>query len=589
MATGPGLLFGLILLTAIVGGYAARLTHVPRVVGYLLGGVALNAILQATVATTDARSESLRASAVPLTIIRDLALGLILFTIGGVFERSRLRACWKRVWRIGLMECGMTLLLVAGGTLLILSLTAEDAAFGSMLCMALLLGAAAIETAPAATLSVLQEYDAKGPISDTILGLIGINNTVCIVLFHAFFLLLVATGMLATPGDRQINVVADLLNTTIGSIGLGVILGLLISVAHARLALAETLIIFFAIFICVGAGEKWLQRHGNMSSYNFLLTALTMGAVFSNVALDSQKLANALRTMGAPIFAAFFVMAGYKLHLNDLAHMGLLGVAYVALRLAGKYLGCRWGVAWAQAPERTDGRLGEAMLCQASVAIGLAAFIERHWADPLGQRFSTVILGGVVLFELVGPLLLKRRVVTGGEVKAITLLSRVETAGRRGTTFRMALMSLVRAIGLGGRRKGTDARDMRVEHIMRTNVQLIRVSDSLDDVLHFIERSTYDHFPVIQDEGELAGVIHFSDVRDVIYDPTLRNLVTAVDLADSDAIMVSPDMRLEELLAVFARHNVGVIPVVEDSDSRKVIGVVEQRDLLRVLHMQERR
>jgi CBS domain-containing protein len=119
---------------------------------------------------------------------------------------------------------------------------------------------------------------------------------------------------------------------------------------------------------------------------------------------------------------------------------------------------------------------------------------------------------------------------------------------------------------------------------MRRSVQFLPASATLDDVLHFIEHSTYNHFPVVHDNGEFAGVIHFSDVREVIYDPTTRDLVTAVDLADPDSPVVSMDMPLEELLQVFTSHNVGVLPVGQRDQAGRIVGLVEQRDLLRALH-----
>jgi CBS domain-containing protein len=178
--------------------------------------------------------------------------------------------------------------------------------------------------------------------------------------------------------------------------------------------------------------------------------------------------------------------------------------------------------------------------------------------------------------------------VQGGEVKAATLLKRGGPAIGGGSIVRLTLQSLLRVFGAGPRSGETDPEVMRVEHIMRTNVQFIRASATFDEVLHFIERSTYNHFPVVTDEGEFTGVIHFSDVRDVIYDPTLRELITAVDLTDPDSRTVPPSMTLTDLLEVFASENVGVLPVSEQADSRRVVGVVEQRDLLRALHLPPR-
>jgi CIC family chloride channel protein len=104
-------------------------------------------------------------------------------------------------------------------------------------------------------------------------------------------------------------------------------------------------------------------------------------------------------------------------------------------------------------------------------------------------------------------------------------------------------------------------------------------------VLHFVERSRYNHFAVVDDDDELLGVIHFSDIRDMIYDPAMRDLVTAVDLADAATPAVPTDLPLTKLLQVFTDANLGSLPVIEKGGSRRTVGIVEQRDLLRTLHL----
>ncbi len=582
---GPGLLFGLMLVAAIVGGYLARLVHVPRVIGFLLGGVALKEVIYAIFSPDGGgqEREALEAAVQPLHVIKDLALGLILFTIGGVFERSKLRALSSKVLTISALEVGLVALFVFVGCTLVALLTQSSHGIGQNLVLALLLGVAAVATAPAATLFVLQEYEAKGAVTDTILGLTGINNIVCIIVFYSVFLVLASLGVIEARGSLAEHLWTALAWTTFGSLALGVLAGVVISMLHAKLPLSETLLFFFALFILLGGGEHWFwERFG--ASFNFLLTTLVMGAVFANVAIDSQKLTAALRTVGLPIFVSFFVMAGYELHIRELAHMGWLGAAYVLCRYLGKVYGCRLGVKRTGLAERAGGRLGTALLCQAAVVIGLASFVERNWTSDLAETFSMIVLGSVVAFELAGPLLVKRCAVQAGEVKAITLLSRAGVFTEGTSIFRLTLRSLGRLIGVNDKDVTPSLDEVRVEHIMRTNVQFIHASATFDEVLHSIERSTYSHFPVVDEDGGFVGVIHFSDVRDVIYDPALSGLVTAVDLADPESATVSADVTLPDLLNVFTSQNVGVLPVVDQPGGTRVVGIVEQRDLLRALH-----
>jgi Kef-type K+ transport system membrane component KefB/CBS domain-containing protein len=582
---GPGLLFGLMLLAAIAGGYAARLLHVPRVIGFLFAGVALKALLGGAYGGAE-DAEALHHAALPLQAIKNLALGIILFTIGSVFERGHIKSVGPKVRKVSLLETLCVVGFVFAGCLVI-GMVSQPQYGSANTVLALLLSLAAIATAPAATLFVLREYDARGATTDTILSLTGLNNVVCIVSFYVAFITLAAVGAIDTAPGISSQPGLALLFATVGTVLLGGVAGLLLSVLHSKLELSELLLVFFATFIVLGAGERWLMDHPQVGvSYNFLLTSLVAGGMFANLALEPQKLATSLRTIGAPIFAGFFVIAGFELHIEELTKLGWLGGGYVVCRTAGKYLGCRLGIRWAQWQENVSPKLGMALLCQAAVVIGLATFVKDNWRhEELAQQFTTLILGSIVVFEIIGPLAIKRCVIQAGEVKAVTLLRRVDAGREREklSTIQLTRQALQRLVGRRQKDEKGEPETLKVKHIMRTSVQFLRARETLDDVLHFIERSTHHHFAVVDEEGTYQGVIHFADVREMIYDPLLRDLVTAVDLADPGAPAVPVDMALDELMEVFQDANVGTLPVVDDLERRRVVGMVEQRDVLRML------
>lgn len=581
-----GLLFGLMLAAAIAGGYLAGLLRIPRVVGYLFAGVALREVLGRLlhIEPSGASADELAAAAAPLKAIKDLGLGIILFSIGAVFESRHLAAVGQRAFRIALAESSLTFTLVFLGTLAAGLLISGGGSLSTVFAFSLLLGFAAIATAPAATLSVLSEYDAKGPTTDTILSLTGLNNVVCILLFHLGFSLLAAGGLLGSVDLPLNRMLIDLLTTTLGSIALGVTLGFVISLLHARLQLAETLLILVALLIIVGAGEEWLLgQHG--ISYSFLLAMIAMGATFANTAIDPDRLDTALQTMGRPVLVGFFVMAGFHLHFEDLVGLGAVGAAYVVCRLIGKVLGSYLGIRWARASDELGPYLGTALLCQAAVVIGLADYVEAHWHDPWAGRFVLVVLGSVVLFEMCGPLLVKNTVKAAGEVKAITLIRR-RAAPRSGGSSTLAITwnALLRSIGLGRQFRVRTDEPLSVRHIMRTNVKCIRAEADFDEVLHFAEHSRFNHFPVVNAEQQLLGVIHFGDIRGIIYDPYMSHLMTALDLANPQQ-GIAANLSMAEALEVFRAGDIGSLPVVEASDSPKVVGILEQRDLLRAVHL----
>jgi len=184
-----------------------------------------------------------------------------------------------------------------------------------------------------------------------------------------------------------------------------------------------------------------------------------------------------------------------------------------------------------------------------------------------------------------------------GEVKAVTLLRRTSHA-ERAPIVTLSWQALMRTVGLGkvgkvakGGTRNSDASGtgeavtLRARDIMRTNIKCIAAGADFDEVLHFVEQSRFNHFPVVDDKMQLVGVIHFSDIQGIIYDPHLVTLMTAADIADQSAKPVPADMPLNEVLAMFQRLNLGSQPVVDSEGSRHVIGIIEQRDVLRAAHL----
>lgn len=586
-APGPGLLFGLMLLAGIIGGTLAKLIRIPRVVGYLFSGIALHMVLVNLLGAEEGSDveKSLEQNAGTLRAVKNLALGLILFSIGSVFERKHIDRVGARILRISVAETGLVFVLVAAATAVVTRI--ELGSWTPAIALALLLAAAALETAPAATLFVLREYDAKGPATDTILSLIGANNILCIIGFYIAFYSLAAAGWIELSHEGGAGVIVRLTFIIFGSLLLGLILGLALSVIHSKLPAPDAILIFFAAFLVVGAGEEWLNNHPHIGvSYSFLLTSLVIGAVFANVAIDPERLNTTLKTLGGPIFVGFFVLAGYQMHIEELVSIGLVGGAYVVARTLGKVLGCAYGIRWSGEGEEVKPYVGSAMLCQAAVAIGLADFVAVAWNNELGPRFSSIVLGSVVIFELAGPLLTKWTAVRAGEVKAITLLRRSNTGAGQSVMVR-TLQALGNTIGLRRQSSGEQSAALQVRHVMRRNVKFIRASDTLEEVLYFVERSQFDSFPVVDDEG-LVGMIPFADLRDIIYESSLAELVTAIDLIDPAIPPVAADESLSHALELFATHKeVGSLAVVDADGSRNVIGVIEQRDVLRAMHREQ--
>lgn len=598
VAVPAELLLGLMFVVALLGGYLANVARAPRILGYLIGGVSLK---YAVVWWSLGRSASSWAEAVHaageavrgFALLSDLALGTVLFLLGSAFEARRLRSHWKELNVLSVAESGLTFALVAVAVLLCGVLTGMSIAVAGPL--ALLLGAAATATAPATTLLVLEEYEAKGPTSDAILTLTGMNCGGSILVFHILFALLAAFGVVAAGGATAAPIGVVLLVTTVGSVAVGLAVGVVMSWVCSVRPAGETLLFFVAIVLTLGAGATTMRDAWGVS-YSFLLASLVAGLVFANVAINPARFNAGIRHVGSPLFAVFFVLAGYQLHLEMLVKIGLIGTVYAVTRAAGKIAGGRLGVRAVGNVATSNPWIGAGLLAQAGVAIGLAGFMTAsasgsasHTAREIATAFYAVILGSVAAFELVGPLATKWIAVRCGEVKAVHLIRRVgPTEGAPRSMLRTLVRSLLRAfVGGGGTRAGGGA--LAVEHIMRTSVHCLPAGASFAEVLHFVERSRLTDFPVVDDNNELVGVIHFSDIREMTYDPATSDLITAIDLADVSTPAVTPDRPLTELREVFQRADASALPVVDSLETRLVLAIVEQRDLLQALHRESTR
>jgi Kef-type K+ transport system membrane component KefB len=386
---------GLILMAALVAGHLAQLARVPEVTGYLLIGVtigpsALDLITHQNLAT--------------LGFLSDIALGLILFNIGAIFEASNFRQVGRGVVRITLWEASLAFVLVCA--VLLLS--------GMAWPLALLLGVVAMETAPATTLMVLNEYDARGPMTDRLLALVALNNLYVLLMFGIVTagLTLLDTSTGQGWGAAGYRAVHGLLWTTVGSVALGALLGLLMDfwAARAKESGEATILAVGAVLIAVGA-SRWL-------GLSPLISTLALGATVANASPQGDRLLRALGRLDPPLYAAFFVLAGAELAPASVLGLGLVGVAYTAARTVGKLAGARIGLRGQNLPEVVRQQLGYCLVSSSSLAVGLTIQIRLAFPE-YAATVTGIVLAAVVIFEVIGPLLTRRALFRTGEARTI--------------------------------------------------------------------------------------------------------------------------------------------------------------------------
>jgi Kef-type K+ transport system membrane component KefB len=385
---------GLILMAAVVAGHLAQLVRVPEVTGYLLVGVtigpsALDVISHENLTT--------------LGFLSEVALGLILFNIGSIFEASNFRRVGRGVVRVTLWEATLAFVLVCV-TLLML---------GMAWPLALLLAVVAMETAPATTLMVLNEYDAKGPMTERLLALVALNNMYVLLTFGVVSAAL--SFMQPSDGGWMLNtyrVVHGLGWTIVGSIALGALVGLATEFMAVRAKESgEALILAIGVVLITVGASRWL-------GLSPLIATLALGATVANASEYGDRLLHGLGRADPPLYAAFFVLAGAELVPSSVLNLGVIGAGYVIARATGKMIGARIALRTERVSPIVRKQLGFCLISSSSLAVGLTIQIRSAF-PAYATTVTGIVLAAVVLFEIVGPLLTRRALVRTGEAKTI--------------------------------------------------------------------------------------------------------------------------------------------------------------------------
>ena len=385
---------GLILLLALLAGHLVKVVRIPEVTGYILAGVALGPSLLGWVS-----AENLQA----LQVLSEVALGLILFSIGSVFEFSLFRRLGRQFLNLTLVESALAAVLVTTGVLLL----------GQPWQVALLLGVIAIATAPASTLMVIRECDSSGPLTDNLLGIIAVNNLFCITAYAvAAAVIDLASGI----GGRSIFVALYLAAYPMvwqlfGSAAWGYLVGMLLAGWSTQVRETGEMLILLAgsILLCVGVAR--------LLDLSPLIASLAVGATMVNLSRRSHRLFDTLSGTDPPFYAIFFVLAGADLDLALVPAMGVVGLVYVGGRSLGKFAGAVAGARWLQLEPTVQRFLGFGLLAQAGLAVGLTLQIEGRY-EAYAPSVSTVVLASVAIFEMFGPISTRFALMRAGEAEA---------------------------------------------------------------------------------------------------------------------------------------------------------------------------
>ena len=430
------LFVGILLLLGLIATRASRKVSLPNVTAFLVVG-----LLIAVVCVLVDRTGYIGSLGITLTeeltrintFVSSIALGFIALSIGEEFKLTKIKEYGSKVLLITFLQAFGAVILVDAGLLLVCYLT------GLNYAIAFVLGAIATATAPAATLMVIHQYKAKGPLVDLLLPVVAFDDAIGLMVFAistSIARLFVTSGSISV-----VSILLIPLLEIVGSLLIGFVLGLLLHVTMKYFKSRNNHMIIVIAFTLLGVGAclalNTLKIDGHNLGFSSLLTCMVIGAVYVNYTTDEQQpiLTRDIELMDrwTPfLFTLFFVLSGAHLvtsayeifqtrDQNSLLLVVIVFLTYLILRSLGKYFGAFLGCKITKRSDEITHYLGFTLLPQAGVAIGMANQIgsmEVFKENNIGNMIVTVVLLATLVYELVGPLLTKYSLNKAGEIPA---------------------------------------------------------------------------------------------------------------------------------------------------------------------------
>ena len=401
----------LALLAGLLLSRLAKKVELPAVTAYLVAGVIIGPYLLGKLGigfNAETNSPEM------YSMLCDLALGFIAFAIGNEFRLAQLKKIGKQATVIGIFQAAFTTIVV-DAALIALSFILPDGYLP--LPAAIILGAVATATAPAATLMVVRQYKAKGPVTDILLPVVALDDAVGLVVFAISF------GIAGAINTGAVDIISMIVNPVIEvvlSIALGALMGFLFTLCeqffHSRSKRMAVSVTFVMLTVAISSMKFSIGSvHIGFSS---LLACMMLGTIFCNICDFSEELMERADRWTAPLLILFFVISGAELNLSVFSNwvFVVIGIAYIVFRSLGKYFGARISAKFTHCDENIVKYLGITLLPQAGVALGMASQ-ALAFGGEVGVLVQSITLFSVLSYELVGPYLTKIALTKAGDIK----------------------------------------------------------------------------------------------------------------------------------------------------------------------------
>ncbi len=531
------LLLGIGLFLGAIGGKLFQRLRIPEVVGYIVIGLIVGQTGLGLIPPEVV--EEMR----PLSMF---ALGLIGFMIGGELKLSGLR---RRGWQFLsiLVSEGLLAFLVVGvSTGMLTWLFSGD--LKKSLAAGMLLGAISSATAPAGTVNVLWEYKTRGPLTNTILAIVALDDGLGLFLFS--FAASIA-GVLLSGNVLTLGAILGTPSYQIfASIALGVASAFLLNMLLRWSPHPEKQLLFTLGTVVLNMG---LSTALEMDA---ILTTIALGATLVNLAPRRSR--DAFQLIGEfapPIYVLFFVLVGAELQVFGTgSRIWLLAGVYILGRTLGKMAGAYCGARMSGAPDAVRRYLGMGLFSQGGVAVGLSILAAHRFETTIGGEIIVVVTATTALVSVIGPPFVKLAVKKAGEI----------------------------GLGIG---EEDLIRSFTVADVMDRNPPVVRLDDRIDRILQVVSSDdAYLYYPVVDDEGELRGVVGLEDLKPILlHEAAVREILVAYDLMAHCDETVIPGTRLQEAINRMRETQLEFLPVVERNGVTKLVGFLDRRVLEKFL------
>lgn len=408
------LMLGFAMFLGLLMTRALKPLGLPAVTSYLLAGLLIGPCLIGKLGLGFRTFEDVES----LGILSDVALGFIAFSIGNEFRLAELKHTGRQAAVVAVVQALTATILVDICLLAIYYLFDLGEGIGVPTCICL--GAIATATAPAATLMVVNQYKAKGPLTSILLPIVALDDAVGLIVFAVSFG--VAKAIYSGAVISMMTIFVNPLLEVMGSLLLGFLMGIIFAMIEKmfhsnarRMSISITFVLLTAALSMVRMEVPGTEIELGFSS---LLVCMMLGTVFCNICDFSADIMNRVDKWTAPLFVVFFVLSGAELDLNVFSSVTvvMIGIVYIFSRSVGKYLGASVSAKAMRCEPQICKYLGITLLPQAGVALGMSVTVAQELGGE-GVLIRNIVLFAVLIYELFGPMLTKIALMKAGEIE----------------------------------------------------------------------------------------------------------------------------------------------------------------------------